>query len=253
MNYTKLLKVALTDSVMIDSAAASLAECKRRASGSTWKKWKVRLFKAGWIADQLAWSNNRLIEVHPDLLDMDIEPVTKVSSNGDNGPWDGAPGHPIEDCWLNEDTGSAEYRDAVNNCYWSRGNHPRSKQARKDWYRRNAGAGYVYRVGCPVDEIEGLKIWRGRSGRTDVVVFKSGDAWQMHTYTKLIGNLKFMRRIGFEVDNVFSGTIAAQAWFAIDALPVLKAPVSWTAFWLTTKAVYERKDNWPGVEQTAAT
>lgn len=250
MNYTKLLKVALTDSVMIDSAAASLAECKRRASGSTWKKWKVRLFKAGWIADQLAWENNRLIEVHPDLIDMDIEPVDKVTSHGDNGPWDSS--RPIQDCWLNKDPDSAEHKEAVESNYWCKGEHPRSKKSVKAQYRRNGGAGYVYRMGEPVDEVEGLKIYRGRAGRTDVVVLKSGNAWQLYTYTKLIGSLKFMRRVGFEVNNVFSGTLKPQAWHAIPQDPILKAPVSWTAFWLTTKAVYERKDNWPGVEQTPA-
>ena len=231
-------------------AIQSLKDCRIKSKGSIWKKWKVRLFKHKWIAKQLKWETNRLIEIRPDLLDMDIEPVTKVSCNGDNGEWNGNPGFPIEDSWMNQDPISEDYLKAVKSCYWSKGNHPRSTKAREAWYLRNAGAGYVYRIGCPVDETEGLKIYRVKDGRTEAVIFKSGNAWQMHIHVKLFGKLSWFRRIGYEVDNVYSGTIAPQAWFAIPGY-ILKAPVSWGGIGtLTTKEVYERKDHWEGVEQT---
>ena len=127
MSYKDLLAIALTDSRLVDDAIASLNACKSRMSGALRKKLFVRWFKAPWIADQIAWENNRLIDVHPGLLDMDIEPVDKVTSHGDNGPWDSS--RPIQDCWLNKDPDSAEHKEAVESNYWCKGEHPRSKKS----------------------------------------------------------------------------------------------------------------------------
>jgi hypothetical protein len=251
MTLEEIVERARVPALLRAAAVASLQECKRRVKGAVVKKWRVRLFKAGWIADQLPWESNRLIDVHPDLLDMDIEPVTKIGKWGDNGPWDGMPPHgrPITDCWLNPDPSSDEYRQAVDACYWKRGHHPRSKEAVRAWYRRNGGAGYVYRIGCPVDEAEGYRIWRGRRGRTSYIALKSGEAWQVIVDTELAFGWRFRRRLGFEVDNVFSGVFAPQAWFALPKME-LKAPASWS-YSLTRNAVYLRRDQFPGVEQTA--
>jgi hypothetical protein len=243
-----LLGIAGVPAELREAAVASLAECKTRCSGLTLKKWKVRLFRAGKIAGLLAWDRDRLTAVRPDLADWDIEPVLNITAHGDNVPWAGNPGRPVPHCWLNTDPQSDEYREAVAACYWAPGHHPRSRVAVKAWYRRNGGAGLAYRLGCPVDEAEGHKIWRGKAGRTSVVVFKSGGAWQVIADTELLLGWKLRRRWGYEVCNVFSGVYAPQAWYALPGT-VLKAPVSWTTS-LTREAAWARRDQFPGVEQT---
>jgi len=231
-------------------AAASLAECKARCKGLTWAKWKVRLLHAGEIARLVAWETDRLIEVRPDLADWDIEPVLNVTAHGDDVPWDGMPGRPVPHCWLNPDPASDEYREAVAACYWAPGNHPRSQAAVRAWYRRNGGAGLAYRLGYPVDEAEGHKIWRGKQGRTSVVVLKSGAAWQLIADTELAFGWKLRRAWGYEVANVFSGIYAPQAWYALPGT-VLKATASWSTL-PTREDGLPRRDEFPGVEQTPA-
>lgn len=227
MNYAKLLSAAQVDPGLIDAAVASLTECKRRSKGALLHKLKVRWFKAGWIADLLAWENNRLIEVHPDKLDWDIEPVTKISSNGDNGPWLHETGRPIEDCWLNTDQDSAEYKEAQAACYWCKGEHPRSEKARKAWYRRNGGEYLAWRRGMLIDPANSFQMWQGSQGRLTVTVVRSGEAWLLKTTRKLVGKLGIKTRVGFEVDNVFSGPLAPQMWYPI-AGHELRAPVTWS-------------------------
>lgn len=248
MDYVKYLTLAGVPEELHAQAVESLEQARKASRWLTVRKWRVRLFKAGWIADQLEWADNRLIDAHPDKLDWDIAPVLNVTAQGDNGPWIDTQegGRPTQDFWLNDDPASTEYQQAVESCYWCKGAHPRSKKARKAWYRRNAGEGLAFRLGQVVDPDE-IKIWRGTKGRTSVVAYKSGKVWQLRIYTKLIG-FSWLRRIGCEVDNVFCGEHAPRMWYPLPG-GELRAPASWTSL-PTTAPPPPRKDKFPDVEQT---
>jgi hypothetical protein len=250
MNLHTYLTIAGVPAALHPQASAALAQCRSACRGLAWAKWRVRLFKAGQIARMIPWQADRLTDVRPDLADWDIEPVLNVTAHGDNVPWIDTPsgGRPQPHCWLDADPQSDEYRQAVAACYWAPGQHPRSTAAVKAWYRRNAGAALAYRLGAPVDEARGHRIWRGQQGRTSVVVLGSGAAWQIIAETRLALGWKLRRRWGHEVANVFSGVHAPQAWYAL-AGTVLRAPVSWTTL-PTREAALARKDQFDGVEQT---
>lgn len=228
MNLSKLLSIAGVPADLCPDALACLSEAERRARGLTWFKVRTRLFKAGMLADQLTWGDNRLASVRPDLADHDIAPMLNITCNGDNGPWIESPlgGRPIENAWLNDDPESQEYAAAVATCYWCPGKHPRSRAARKAWFRRNGGEFRAWRLGAAVDE-SGRQVWRGESGSTAVTVYCSGGAWQVNAQRKLLGRLVWDTRVGYEVDNVFSGPLAPRMWYPAPGYD-LRAPVTWS-------------------------
>ena len=87
MNYLDYLKAAGEPKHMHLDAIASLQDAERRARGLLWHKLKVRLFRAHKIAKMIPWHADRLIDVRPDLASWDIEPVTKITAQGDKGGW----------------------------------------------------------------------------------------------------------------------------------------------------------------------
>lgn len=210
-------------------AIASLNAADFKRSGLTWAKWKVRLFKAGKIADLLGWSDERLCIKHPELCDWDIAPMVNVTAHGDNGPWVDTPdgGRPAMNYWLNSDPESDEHKAAVTANYWLPGTHPRSKESRKAWYRRNAGEYKAWRLGAAIDPAKGFEIWRGTDGKNTAIAWRCCGAWLVKSSTHIIGSLYLNSRKGYEIDNVFSGDYTAQMWFPIPGYQ-LRAPVTWS-------------------------
>lgn len=229
MDYASLLTKAGVPQELHQEALDSLNKAKKNAKWLNTKKWYVRLFKANKISKMLSWDNNRLIEVAPDKLHWDIAPMKNITANGDNGPWIGPVGSdvPVEAFYTNPDPESEDYKHALEACYWSRGNHPRSRKARKDWYRRNAGEGLAYSLGETVDTEEQLTRWIHESDDEIIHVCKSGKSWILLYERKLIGKIWLESRMGFECDNVFSGDYSPQMWYPIDGFE-LKAPCTWS-------------------------
>lgn len=225
MNLSKLLTTAGVPAHLHPEAVASLQDAERRARGLLWHKIKVRLFRAKKIAKLIPWHLDRLIDVRPDLASWDIEPVTKITAQGDKGGWGPGPdgGRPIEGEWLNPDPESAEYKLACQTNYYSPGLHPRSVKSRTNWYRRNGGAHEAYMRGDIVDPAQYAKPWQG----SGLSVHRNNGMWQITGRTKLWGWLPVKVRLGFEIDNVFSGLYYPQAWFPIAGYD-LRAPVSWS-------------------------
>ncbi|WP_313329471.1 hypothetical protein [Comamonas sp.] len=226
MNLAKLLGKTPVPASLIPIALAALQDAEKRARGLLWAKWKVRLFKAGKIAKMLTWQSERLIDVRPDLLDQDIAPMGNITAHGDNVPWNDATHRPEPGQWLNEDPTSGEYQRAVEACYWSKGNHPRSTKARKDWYRRNAGEGLAYRLGMPVDVSAGadsVQVWRNADDT--IQLRRCGEAWQLTAFRPLIGRFGLNVRVGYEIDNVFRDGV--QQWYPIPGFD-LRAPLTYS-------------------------
>ena len=230
------LKIAKVPKELQPSALSSLSKARKQARFLTFKKFYARLFKAGWISEQLDWSHNRLIEVRPDKLLWDIAPMKNVTSHGDNPPWD--ENGPVEGCWLNTDPKSEEYKYAVSRNYWCKGTHPRSKKAIKAWYRRNAGEGLAYQRGEVVSLEDMSRTYKGSEGRISVTVSQSKDTWLMQVHIRLLGRIGLKARYGFEIDNVFAGERNVQAWFPIKGYD-LKAPVT-NPPWLFT---FKKQEN----------
>lgn len=229
MNTVDILVKAGVPQELHQEALDSLNKAKKNSKWLNTKKWYVRLFKADKISKMLSWDNNRLIEVAPDKLHWDIAPMKNITANGDNGPWIGPVGSdvPVEAFYTNPDPESEDYKHALEACYWSKGNHPRSREARKDWYRRNAGEGLAYSLGEDIEPSDLFQKWTYKDDKFYAEVYKSGKAWIINTEKKLIGKLGTKTRHGFELDNVFSGDYSPQMWYPIDGYP-LKAPVSWS-------------------------
>ncbi len=227
MTPSQALSLAGVPQEMHAEALASVALAKQRSSGLTWAKWKVRLFKAGKIADLLDWNDERLCIKHPELCDWDIAPMLNVTAHGDNGPWAPDGSRPLSNYWRNPDPASADFAAAVEANYWLPGTHPRSKASRKAWYRRNAGEYEAYMRGAQIDPTQGFEIWRGSDGKTSAVVWHASGAWLVKTSTKLMGKLHINGRHGYEIDNVFSGDYTAQMWWPVPGYE-LKAPVTWS-------------------------
>lgn len=227
MDYVEYLTVAGVPAELHAEAIESLKLSEERAKGLNWKKWKVRLFKAGKIADMLEWEDERLVDKHPELIDWDIAPMINITAHGDNGPWEETPegGRPMSGYWLNKDPESEEYKFAVSANYWKKGTHPRSKESRKAWYARNGGEGYAWRMGYPVDPSDGVQRWNGKNKKLEVQAVKSGKAWIINFKKKIIGNYGIKGRMGFEVDNVFGGVYAPQLWYPIPGYE-LRGPVT---------------------------
>lgn len=228
MNFTQALRIAGVPQALHAEAISSVTEANARCKGLLWPKLKARWLKAGRIADALAWGDNRLLDVRPDWAELDIAPMANITCNGDHIDWMETPagGRPNPDCWLNPDPSSEEYQRAVaTNHRYCKGQHPRSKAARKAWYRRNAGEYCAWRVGAPVDPAQGLEIWRGSAGNTAVVAWRVSGAWIFNISRKVMGPLHLNTRVGYEVDNVFCGDQAPQMWWPIAGYE-LRAPVT---------------------------
>ena len=225
MNTKKALSLAGVPEALHAEALASIAKAKEAKRGLLWHKLKVRLFRAKKIAKMIPWHADRLIDVRPDLASWDIEPVTKITAQGDKGGWTGTEGggRPIEGEWLNPDPASEEYKLACETNHYSPGLHPRSVKSRTNWYRRNGGAHEAYMRGEICDPAQYAKPWQ----RGGLSVHRNNGMWQITGRTKLWGWLPVKLRLGFEIDNVFSGVYYPQAWFAIAGYD-LRAPVSWS-------------------------
>ncbi|PUA95533.1 hypothetical protein C8C99_0333 [Acidovorax sp. 107] len=219
MNYLKHLRAAGVPDHYHSAAIAALEGARERAQGLTWAKWRVRLFKAGKIAQLLPWTAERLVDVRPDLADWDIAPMVNITAHGDNVPWVMTPegGRPAPGQWL--DPADAQ---AVAANYWLPGTHPRSPESRKAWYRRNAGEYRAWRLGVPVDLSKGVQVWRGGC----VTVYRCGDAWQLIAQDKLLF-IPIVVRIGYEISNLWRESDGAQLWFPISGAD-LRAPVTWS-------------------------
>ena len=233
MNLLKLLTTAGVPDYLHPEAVACIELADERSRGLLWHKIKARLFRAGKIAKAMQWHHHRLIDARPEWADWDIAPMLNITGHGDNGPWifpeggDISTGRPIQDYWLNPDPASAEYKEAVAKCYWCPGHHPRSEKARRAWYRRNAGEYRAWRLGLPVDTTTKLAVWTGEQGNTTVTVCRSGGAWLIKSRRKVLGKLHIKTRVGFEVDNVFSGQYDPQMWYPLPGVE-LRAPVTWS-------------------------
>lgn len=208
-------------------ALASIAQAKDAKRGLLAHKLKARWLHAGDIAKALAWGDERLCTVRPDLARWDIAPMLNVTAHGDNGPWAPDGSRPLSGYWLDADPESADYAAAVAANYWLKGTHPRSKESRRAWYRRNAGEYEAWARGAAIDPANGFEIWRGERGRTRVIVWQCSGAWIVKTSFRLIGNLAINTRRGYEIDNVFSGDYSPQMWWPVPGYE-LKAPVTWS-------------------------
>lgn len=177
------------------------------------RKHFVRLFLAGRIARQLPWAANWLIDYDPDYASWDIAPMLNTTCNGDNVEWRETPegGRPDPDSWSNPDPASEDYRRAVAANYWLPGTHPRSPEARKAWYRRNACEFTAWERGSPVGA--GVQEW----STGGITVLRSGDAWQIHGTVPLLGPLKLKIDVGYEVANVFAKVNGkwVQSWYPL--------------------------------------
>ena len=225
MDILKLLQAAGVPATELVSAHGALEGARQRAKGLLRHKLKVRLLKAGKIASLLAWSDERLRDVRPDLAAWDIAPMINITAHGDNMPWvvRGGIGLPEPGRWLNPDPDSDEYRAAVAVNYWCKGEHPRSEKSRKAWYRRNGGEHEAWARGMPVDLAQGVQIWRAAG----VTVYRCGDAWELVAVRKVLGKLHVKTRIGYEIDNVWAESKREQFWFPIPGVE-LRAPVTWS-------------------------
>ena len=224
-----MLTIAGVPDYLHPEAIACIELADERSRGLLWHKIKARFFRAGKIAKAMQWHHHRLIDARPEWADWDIAPMLNITGHGDNGPWIDTPdgGRPLQAYWLNPDPDSADYQEAVAKCYWCPGHHPRSRKARKAWYRRNAGEYRAWRLGLPVDTTTKLAVWTGEQGNTAVTVCRSGGAWLIKSSRKVLGKLHIKTRVGFEVDNVFSGQYDPQMWYPLPGVE-LRAPVTWS-------------------------
>lgn len=214
-------------------AIESVKLAKDRSKGLLFFKLKARFLKAGSNAKKIKWENNRLIEVAPDLADYDIAPMLNITANGDNGPWTETPegGRPLENFYTEIDPNS--YKQAVDSCYWCKGQHPRSDKARKAWYKRNSGEYRAWRLGEPVESNNRApNQYSYFSDKLNIQIMEHSGVWIVLVEKKLIGSLGLAYRVGFEIDNVFCGDYAPQMWYPIEGYE-LKAPVTWSVlpFW----------------------
>lgn len=228
MHIPELLAIAGVPPDLHQQAQDAITLAQGRSRGLFAAKAKTRLFRAGRIADAIPWEGARLIDYRPDWADDDIAPMLNITAQGDNNPhWIETPegGRPVPDVWLNPDPNSDDYREAVAKCYWCKGHHPRSRKARKAWYRRNGGEYRAWRLGVPVDTSLQVQRWQGQDGRLSVEVVRCGEAWIINT-SRQYGLLRITGRYGFEVDNVFGAAGGQQGWFPIPGYE-LRAPVTW--------------------------
>lgn len=231
MIITHYLQLAGVPPTLWPDAQASIDKARAAYGWSlgwmTLRKHFVRLFRAGKIADLLAWEDNHLTDKHPGLAGWDIAPMLNITSNGDNVEWRETPlgGRPDPDSWLNPDPTSDEYQRAVAACYWAPGAHPRSPEARKAWYRRNACEYAAWELGCPVGA--GVQGWTDNG----ITVLRSGDAWQIRGTAKWLGPIRLKVYIGYEVGNIFAKPNGkwVQRWYPLPGYE-LRACVAWAVY-----------------------
>lgn len=228
VQIAELLQAAGVPPTLWPEAQASIDKARAATGGTlgamTWRKHYVRLFRAGKIAKLLPWTANRLLDVDPDMAEWDIAPMLNITANGDNVQWAETPdgGRPNPNSWMSVDPESVDYRAAVDACYWAPGCHPRSPEARKAWYRRNACEFIAWELGCPVGT--NVQEWTANG----ITVLRSGDAWQIHGAVPLLGPLKLKIDIGYEVANVFAKVNGkwVQGWYPLPGYE-LRACVVW--------------------------
>lgn len=228
MTISEKLQIAGVPNDLHAEALDALARAQSACRGLTASKLKTRLLMAGKIAKALPWDAERLIDVRPDWAAHDIAPMLNITAQGDNGPWVDTPngGRPVAGYWLDPNPASAEYKEAVSKCYWCPGHHPRSREARKAWYRRNGGEHLAWQRGEAIDTANPVQEWSGTNGKLQVTVVRSGSAWIVKTRQQLAGPLVLTGRFGFESDNVFCGPGRSQAWFPIPGHE-LRGPATW--------------------------
>ena len=230
MDIKKYLIHAGVEEEFHTAAQNAINLAKKRNKGSTWAKWKVRLFKTGKISKLIPWEAERLIDVRPDLADWDVAPMINITSHGDNMPWEMTPhgGRPVPNVWLNKDPASEEYKSAVQANYWGKGEHPRSKKSVKAWYHRNAGEYLAWKNGISVDLTNGVKTWHNADSKLHTTIYNIDDAWEVLVKKKIFGKLCVDIRIGFEIDNIFNIGTKVQTWFPINGHD-LRAPAVWSS------------------------
>lgn len=228
MNITKLLQLAGVPAELHAEALACFAQAKLDHPSHLRKHW-IRLTKAGKIADMLGWETNRLIEVRPDLLDLDIAPVLNVTAHGDNGPWVETPegGRPNPDAWLNKNPESDEYKQAVASNYWCPGEHPRTCKSHKAQYRRNGGEGQAWRFGKSIDPSLPLQEWTANG----ITVLKCASVWQAYGTLRILGPLRWKFDVGYEIGNAFAKLAGrwVQSWYPLPGYE-LRACVCWVVY-----------------------
>ena len=226
----KILKRLDLDDFDIISATSSFKRAESAAEGIFWHKLKGRIWNAPKIAKKLKWEDNRILYVDESLKDYDIAPMKNITCNGDNAPWIEGIG-PVEDVWLSKDKDSEEYKQAVASCYWSKGNHPRSYEARKDWYRRNSGEFKVYALGERINPMHHIRVFKLQEDNLVATFYNTGVVWQCIIEKKIFGRFWLKIRQGFEIDNVMRGD-GVQLWYPIPNYE-LKAPVTKSSipFW----------------------
>ena len=219
-NLEKALALAKVPNELWESCKASVQQSVKDQS-SIIKKQLVRFFFAGWIARQIPWEGERLLDYRPDKAWMDIAYAYNITANGDNGPWVIHNGVPQSrgSFWLDPDPESKEYRHAVSQCYWSPGNHPRSYKARKAWYRRNACEQEANSNGAALDLNLKLEQWHS-DGDEPVSVYRLGDVWQVTAKRRVIGKLCVTTYRGYELSNVFTPSGEQSWWFFDGATPM---------------------------------
>ena len=212
-----LQQAGLTGDLLVN-AHDTLLQARDKAKGLFWSKWRVRLFKAGKIAGMLSWSDERLLDVRPELAAWDIAPVINVTAHGDNVPWintnDGP--RPVPGAWMTDTIAAREAN------YWCPGEHPRSERSRKAWYRRNAGEFEAWSRGKAVD-VAHARLFRANG----VTVRECNGAWQLDAHIKLLGFIPANVRIGYEISNVWRESDGAQLWYPIPGYE-LRAPLTWS-------------------------
>lgn len=223
MDYFKYLKLAGVPQDLHRQAVASFEKAKRQSKGLIWIKLKGRIFLAKEIAKAIPWEGERLLDYKPEWKQYDVAPMININANGDNNPWVETPegGRPQPGRFLNKNPNSLEYVVATKSNYWKKDTHPRSEEARVAWYRRNAGEFSAYERGESVSFDVKPIIYKGEG----VTVYNSGPAWMILVKKRLIGKLVWETRLGFEIDNLWSETANAQAWYPIPGAQ-LKAPVT---------------------------
>ena len=204
--------------------ASQQKQAKKAAKGMLWHKIKARLWYGPRAAAKLPWDAERLPE---DQRQWDIAPVLNVTANGDSIPWEVVDGvsKPRSEYWLNPDPKSAEYHEAINANYWKPGHHPRSRKARKAWYRRNGGEYAAWRRGKEL-YTPGVSVWNGERGRVRVTVVGTSNVYLIHTSTRLVGKLRLIWRTGYEVDNVAWRSLDSSGWVPMPG-DKHRAPLTW--------------------------
>lgn len=229
MNIAALLTAAGVPLALHPQAIASIETARERSRGLLLPKFFVRWFKSAKIARLMRWEDERLLDRYPELAAWDIAPALTITGHGDNIPWVETPqgGRPQVGAWLNKDPDSAEYKAAVAANYWCPGTHPRSEKSRRAWYARNACEYQAWDRGAIVDPATPVQEWTAPG----ITVLRCGGAWQIDALRQVIGPIKLLTHIGFEIGNVFGvvGGKRVQCWYPLPGF-ALRACVTWAVY-----------------------